>query len=91
MDHGYPKENVPMKEPDRMLVEPSKRGLVAPHVASLDKLATEPAEPRASIETLCSLDISDNIPKIVFPMDTEDSPWGGRSRRLRCQSLQNPN
>lgn len=37
----------------------------------------EPAEPRASIETLCSLDISENIPKIVLPMDAEDSPWGG--------------
>ena len=58
--------------------QPSKGGLPPPQLVSADELAAEPAEPRSSIETLCSLDISDNIPQIVFPMDAEDSPWGGR-------------
>lgn len=28
-------------------------------------------------DTLYNLDISSNIPKILLPMDAEDSPWGG--------------
>ena len=39
--------------------------------------ATADNRPRCSTETLRSLDISLNIPRIVFPMDAEDSPWGG--------------
>ena len=82
--HDLSKENVPIEAPEeqhRILAEPSKRGSLAPpQVAPANDLdsADEPAEPRASLETLCSLDISDNIPKIVEPMDAEDSPWGGR-------------
>ena len=62
----------PIKESS---VEPSKHESLAPQLELADN---EPAEPRASIETLCSLDISENIPRIVLPMDAEDSPWGGR-------------
>lgn len=32
---------------------------------------------RASIVSNRSLDISNNIPRILYPMDAEDSPWGG--------------
>lgn len=28
-------------------------------------------------DTLFSFDISSNIPIILYPMDAEDSPWGG--------------
>lgn len=36
-------------------------------------------EPRCSTDTLRSLDITHNIPRIIYPlMDTEDSPWGGQ-------------
>lgn len=34
-------------------------------------------ETRCSTDTIRSLDISNNIPRIVFSMDAEDSPWGG--------------
>ena len=37
----------------------------------------EEAEPRASTETVRSLNIAENIPRIISPMDAEDSPWGG--------------
>lgn len=78
MDDTGPKENVPLivqpRDQDKMIpVEPSK-----PHAPQEIVLANEAAEPRASIETICSLDISDNIPRIVPSMDAEDSPWGGR-------------
>lgn len=34
--------------------------------------------PRCSTDTLRSLDITHNIPRIICPlMDAEDSPWGG--------------
>ncbi len=33
--------------------------------------------PRCSTDTLFNFDISSNIPKILLPMDAEDSPWGG--------------
>ena len=32
---------------------------------------------RASTDSNKSLDISNNIPRILYPMDAEDSPWGG--------------
>lgn len=73
------KENVPIIEAN-IPVEPS----LTPKVASADDNPVNgPAEPRASIETLCSLDISDNIPNIVLPMDAEDSPWGGMCSKRR--------
>jgi len=72
MDYEASKENMSIEESTP--VEPSKR---APKPASAGNPLSEPAEPRASIETLCSLDISQNIPRIIFPMDAEDSPWGG--------------
>lgn len=42
--------------------------------------AEDAPTPRCSTDTtdtLFNLDISSNIPKILFPMDAEDSPWGG--------------
>lgn len=75
MTRSASKENIPV---ENTLVEPSRR---APKLAS--NALNEPAEPRASIETLCSLDISENIPRIVFPMDAEDSPWGGMCPKRR--------
>ncbi len=42
--------------------------------------AEDASTPRCSTDTtdtLYNFDISSNIPKILFPMDTEDSPWGG--------------
>ena len=93
--HDLSKENVPIEASDeqhrgdRILAEPSKCGSLAPpHAGPTNNdlgVADEPAEPRASIETLCSLDISDNIPKIVEPMDAEDSPWGGRRQLLTSE------
>ena len=41
------------------------------------ELPTADNIPRSSTDTLRSLDISLNIPRIILPMDTEDSPWGG--------------
>ena len=38
-----------------------------------------------SIESVKSLDISFNTPRIHLPMDTEDSPWGGM--RCPCQKM----
>ena len=38
-----------------------------------------PANPQWSTETLRSLDLSQVHPGIKVPMDTEDSPWGGKS------------
>ena len=37
-------------------------------------------ERRASIDSIKSLDVSNNIPRILSPMDAEDSPWGGMSK-----------
>ena len=34
--------------------------------------------PQWSITSIKSLDISENIPKVVKKMDAEDSPWGGQ-------------
>ena len=33
--------------------------------------------PLCSTDTLFNFDISANILRILYPMDTEDSPWGG--------------
>ena len=66
-----------VEESDTIPVEPSKSGFRA-HQLELGLADLELTEPRASIETLCSLDISENIPRSVLPMDAEDSPWGGR-------------
>ena len=40
-------------------------------------VAEDAITPRCSTDTLFDLDISSNIPKVLLPMDTEDSPWGG--------------
>ena len=40
-------------------------------------VAEDAITPRCSTDTLFDLDISSNIPKILLPMDAEDSPWGG--------------
>lgn len=50
-----------------------------PAQPSVEKAEDAPA-PRCSTDTtdaLFNLDISSNIPKILLPMDAEDSPWGG--------------
>lgn len=41
--------------------------------------ATAADIPRGSTDTLRSLDITHNIPKVIVPMDSEESPWGGLS------------
>jgi len=41
--------------------------------------ATAADLPRGSTDTLRSLDITHNIPKVIVPMDSEESPWGGLS------------
>ena len=51
--------------------------LLAP-VAAFGGDGTTPDCPRSSTDTLRSLDISLHIPKVVAPMDAEDSPWGGK-------------
>ena len=82
-------KNVPenIEQQDWIPVEPSKHQLLVPN-AEIVHPANELAEPRASIDTVCSLDISDNIPNIVFPMDAEDSPWGGGWRFWSDKTLQ---
>ena len=42
-------------------------------------IPAQPSVGKAEVanETLFNFDISSNIPKILLPMDTEDSPWGG--------------
>ena len=63
MNSGLDKENV------------QRTGYLAPSTA----IATEEqsSAPRASIDSIKSLDVSNNIPRILSPMDAEDSPWGG--------------
>ena len=60
----------------------------ASHLLAPANDATADSKPRGSTETIRSLDISHNIPRIIFPMDAEDSPWGGRPmsflRRFQC-------
>ena len=57
-----------------------------PH-QSLAPISTGSADDftRSSTDTLRSLDISQNIPIIILPMDAEDSPWGGRRLLSREQ------
>ena len=70
MDFDHNKENdVPISDHAADTVEP--RGVLAP-TAEDQRLAR-----RASTDSNKSLDISDNIPRILSPMDAEDSPWGG--------------
>ncbi len=52
---------------------------IIPAPTSVGK-AEDASTPRCSTDTtdtLFNFDISSNIPKILSPMDTEDSPWGG--------------
>ena len=44
-----------------------------PHVGEAQDVPT----PRCSTDTLFNFDISSDIPRILVPMDAEDSPWGG--------------
>ena len=70
MEFDHNKENnVPTSDHAADTVEP--RGVLAP-TAEDQHLAR-----RASTDSNKSLDISDNIPRILSPMDAEDSPWGG--------------
>ena len=60
---------------------PSIEGLKTedPRLQSLPLKADYHYWPRCSTDTLRSLDITHNIPRIIYPpMDTEDSPWGGQ-------------
>ena len=43
-----------------------------PHIGIAQDVPT-----RCSTDTLFNFDISTDIPRILIPMDTEDSPWGG--------------
>ena len=69
MDRKVFKENVKeLQEDPGILAQPS-----------VGKAADFPT-PRYSTDTtdtLFNFDISSNIPKIILPMDAEDSPWGG--------------
>ena len=73
MEHNHDKENtVPTSEHAAdTSVEP--RGILAP---TADDHRLELVR-RASTDSNKSLDISNNIPRILYPMDAEDSPWGG--------------
>ena len=44
-----------------------------PHIGKAQDIPT----PRCSTDTLFNFDISSDIPRILVPMDAEDSPWGG--------------
>ena len=73
MDDKRPKENVPLRiSTDRVEVRDQEQISPSPNQD------TDLTAPSSSIETLRSLDISDNLPRLVASMDTEDSPWGGR-------------
>ena len=67
---------------DRVLKENMQGGgggVGIPAQPSVGKAEVAPT-PRCSTDTneaLFNFDISSNIPKILLPMDTEDSPWGG--------------
>ena len=72
MEHNHDKENIlPATEHAADTLDP--RGIFAPtaedHRLELVR--------RASTDSNKSLDISNNIPRILYPMDAEDSPWGG--------------
>lgn len=63
MDHDVFKENMQVKIGAGIPAQPS--------VGKAERCSTD------TTDTLFNLDISSNIPKILFPMDAEDSPWGG--------------
>ena len=44
-----------------------------PHIGKAQDVPTT----RCSTDTLFNFDISSDIPRILVPMDAEDSPWGG--------------
>ncbi len=69
MEFDHNKENKPTSDHAADNVEP--RGVLAP-TAEDQRLVR-----RASTDSNKSLDISNNIPRILSPMDAEDSPWGG--------------
>ena len=70
MEFDRDKENnVPASDYAADTIEP--RGVLAP-TAEDQRLVR-----RASTDSNKSLDISNNIPRILSPMDAEDSPWGG--------------
>ena len=72
MEHDHEKENtVPTSEHAADTVEPC--GIIAP---TAEDYRLELVR-RASTDSNKSLDISNNIPRILYPMDAEDSPWGG--------------
>ena len=72
MEHDHDKENtVPASEHAADAVEP--RGILA---LTAEDRHLELVR-RASTDSNKSLDISNNIPRILYPMDAEDSPWGG--------------
>ena len=82
MKHEVVKENVPLSEEAKIPAEPSNCGFLA-------AVQVDDSEPRASIETLCSLDISSTTPDIVGDaMEAEDSPWGGKQQILRCRAFE---
>lgn len=72
MDLNLDKENVQRDEHKGGYAQPSLNGFLAPSSAT-----EEPSTLRASIDSIRSLDVSNNIPRILSPMDAEDSPWGG--------------
>ena len=74
MDLNLDKENVQRDEHKGGYAQPSLNGFLAPSSASSTE---EPSTLRASIDSIRSLDVSNNIPRILSPMDAEDSPWGG--------------
>ena len=50
-----------------------------PNLRFLAPKADLPRERRCSTDTLRSLDITHNIPRVLdLVMDAEDSPWGGK-------------
>ena len=59
------KENVQLKGDGEVPAQP--------HLGKAEDALT----PRCSTDTLFNFDISSDIPKFLFPMDAEDSPWGG--------------
>lgn len=72
MEHDHDKENtLPASEHAADAVEP--RGI--PTLTADDRRLE--LVRRASTDSNKSLDISNNIPRIFYPMDAEDSPWGG--------------
>ena len=57
---------------------------IPPNLPSLVPKADLLREPRCSTDTLRSLDITHNIPRVFgLAMDAEDSPWGGKLSYLK--------